>query len=695
MMNRTKKRKKTQVGLGASEIAFIEDEIAAVAMEYGLEMDDDVAKSIQVRQAASKKHKKALPAGVATKAPSATPALDSKALQALLPKQCSIGPCKSPGCNCRAFIHDKKGKSDDCHKCDHGQFLHSIVFNIDSDDESKAIHGQVLLGMMYSLVVLGRLASTVVGSNAWTQASLELLQTSVQLYLKKQLVRAAEQQKQDGDDDATDVDRPLMARLSTELASLIVTATQAVAASGRTQMRIKLACIFDQMYFCLYHTAVGVFGRACAAVPAPDEYLVQIDKHRPSSQSDYDMFVATMVDGQDIPEDFHSAAYNVKPKQGIALLDLFLARQREGVQLFYEPGMGMNGEMDKVVADLGRKQKESAKKLTKKQRMNLNKGDAIKTKTVALLPAYPLLELWRDTCKTPCDAVYAKAIPHPTAIKTIAKYGPIVEMGAGNGYWQSVLQASKVKVDVVAFDPAATAKWAANDDDDENGDDDDDDVAQSGGPPSWSTVYEGAADVLGNAALKGRTLLLCTPPPTSFARDCLRHYKGKTLLHVGEWHGTTGDRQFECDVMKSFDLKERVALPNWGDTAYELTVWTRRTKANAADVLPPVACAMCESTHQSLLKRCLLCKTMVYCSADCMAQHEAVHTAEHARRLVFLDKAALDFDNVHHFHEFEWDMDANADFKVSTTWKDAAGETTTKKKATTASDKDAGFAFKF
>ncbi|CAK4493626.1 unnamed protein product [Aphanomyces euteiches] len=670
--NRTKKRKNALVGLGANEIAFIEDEIAAVAMEYGLEIDDDVAKSIQSRQAAAastKKHKK----GAVATPTMAKPSLDSKALQALLPKQCTIGPCKSPGCNCRGYVHDKKN-GEDCHKCDHGKFLHSIVFSIESDDESKAIHGQVLLAMMYSLVVLGRLAATVVGSNAWTHASLELLQTSVQLYLKKQLLRSQQQ-------DSSDADRPVLTNLSSEMQSHVVAAIQAVAATGRPQMRIKLAYCFDQMYFSLHSATLAIYGRSCGAVPPLDEYLRTIESHRKTSQTDYELFVSTLVDG-DIPPDYH-AAYEVKPKHGIQLLDILLTRLREGVQLFYEPSMGMNGEMDKVLSDLGRKTKESAKKLTKKQRMNLQKTKPTEsTTTIASTtwPAYPLLSQWRDICKTWTDKLYGKAIPNPKALKTIAKYSPIVEMSAGLGYWNSLFPHHKI--DSKAFDPSATVAWSPDTD---GTDGDVDETASSDAIPKWSEVYQGNADILATPALKSRTLFLCAPPTTTLARDCLRHYKGKFLIHVGEWHGATGDRQFECDVMKSFNLKERVDLPNWGDSAYELTVWERKAKANEA-ALNIVECSACESTHLSLLKRCVLCKTMVYCSDDCMQHHAEVHTAEHARRLIFLhNDQSLEFDNPLHFAAFDWDIDHNEDFKT-TSWKQMAKED---------GDKSTSFAFKF
>jgi hypothetical protein len=47
-------------------------------------------------------------------------------------------------------------------------------------------------------------------------------------------------------------------------------------------------------------------------------------------------------------------------------------------------------------------------------------------------------------------AKYAWAIPNEEALETIAKYGPIVEIGAGNGYWAFLLRS--MGVEVKAFD---------------------------------------------------------------------------------------------------------------------------------------------------------------------------------------------------------------------------------------------------
>lgn len=100
MVGRDKKHKKS-VGMGASEFAFIDDEIATVAMAYGLDMDEDVAKSIAKRTPSSKR-KKALAAVVAP------PKMDAPGLLSFLSKQCAVGSCKSPSCNCHGYSPDKR-----------------------------------------------------------------------------------------------------------------------------------------------------------------------------------------------------------------------------------------------------------------------------------------------------------------------------------------------------------------------------------------------------------------------------------------------------------------------------------------------------------------------------------------------------------------------------------------------------------
>ncbi len=50
---------------------------------------------------------------------------------------------------------------------------------------------------------------------------------------------------------------------------------------------------------------------------------------------------------------------------------------------------------------------------------------------------------------------------------------------------------------------------------------------------------------------------------------------------VGEWDGDTAEPAFAAQLLAGFGLVDRCALPNWTDTAHELTVWERRSADGA------------------------------------------------------------------------------------------------------------------
>ena len=52
--------------------------------------------------------------------------------------------------------------------------------------------------------------------------------------------------------------------------------------------------------------------------------------------------------------------------------------------------------------------------------------------------------------------------------------------------------------------------------------------------------------------------------------------RGSKVCTVGEWRGHTGDDALSRLLLRDFRLDKRVPLPNWTDTAHELTIWQRR-----------------------------------------------------------------------------------------------------------------------
>lgn len=114
---------------------------------------------------------------------------------------------------------------------------------------------------------------------------------------------------------------------------------------------------------------------------------------------------------------------------------------------------------------------------------------------------------------------FSFAIPNKEAINTIKSYSPIIEIGAGSGYWAKLL--SQHGVDIKAYDSYPSKIHFP---------------VEKGGPKK---VKEN----------KDRTLFLCYPDlHSSMAYNCLLNYQqqlkdGKVLILVGE-QGITADDMF-------------------------------------------------------------------------------------------------------------------------------------------------------
>lgn len=194
----------------------------------------------------------------------------------------------------------------------------------------------------------------------------------------------------------------------------------------------------------------------------------------------------------------------------------------------------------------------------------------------------PLLDLvkpigWnvgRPTARLGIDTVegrwrYSWAVPTDDALDAIAAIGPIVEVGAGTGYWARLLKDQAV--DVVAYD-----------------------VAPPGGPihnrwhcevpvRTWTEVLRGDAWRAGSHS--DRALLLCWPPlGTAMAENALTAYRGSQVVYVGEgpWTGYWGDEPVTgttafLDLLTAqyAAVGDPVLLPSFGGEFASLTVWRR------------------------------------------------------------------------------------------------------------------------
>ena len=155
---------------------------------------------------------------------------------------------------------------------------------------------------------------------------------------------------------------------------------------------------------------------------------------------------------------------------------------------------------------------------------------------------------------------FSWALPTDRALSAIARYGPIVEMGAGGGYWAYLMR--ERGIDVLAYDrerPHDENYFARH---------------------LWTRIEPGTPNTLRRHP--DRSLFLCWPPNKSaMATNCLKAWSGRHLIHVGEWRISTGSPGFHDRLEAGFELVDKVSIPQWEGMYDMLTVW-RRKRADVA-----------------------------------------------------------------------------------------------------------------
>lgn len=160
------------------------------------------------------------------------------------------------------------------------------------------------------------------------------------------------------------------------------------------------------------------------------------------------------------------------------------------------------------------------------------------------------------------DALVAKtawAIPSEAALASIVDAGPVVEIGAGTGYWAALLAARGA--DVIAYDinppnGDRAHRWHP-------------------GATTVTDVRVGGPEVL--CAHGDRTLLLCWPPQESdMAARCLAEHRGSTVIYVGEWNTrTSATGAFFRALDRTYDRVRCLELPAWPSIGDRLYVFRR------------------------------------------------------------------------------------------------------------------------
>ena len=150
------------------------------------------------------------------------------------------------------------------------------------------------------------------------------------------------------------------------------------------------------------------------------------------------------------------------------------------------------------------------------------------------------------------------AILTPEAVEAIRSYAPILEVGAGSGYWAWELR--HAGVEVAATDPGTGRYHAVSDD---------------GWPEPWTEIERiTALEALDR--FPTHTLLMVWPDLAEWPAEALRAYKGEWFLYVGEYQGATADEAFHDLLESDFEEERVINLPVFYGLHDRLMIYRRR-----------------------------------------------------------------------------------------------------------------------
>lgn len=145
---------------------------------------------------------------------------------------------------------------------------------------------------------------------------------------------------------------------------------------------------------------------------------------------------------------------------------------------------------------------------------------------------------------------YAHAVPGRDAVETLIGLGPLVEVGAGAGYWARIL--GDCGGAAVASDPEVRAV-------------------------TWAPVERRGIEVIDR--YPERTVFACWPYwPSGYMPELLDRARGRTLaLIVAGIDNDLGDSVGER-LHEGWTRQARVQIPTWPWRGDELTVWAPRER---------------------------------------------------------------------------------------------------------------------
>jgi hypothetical protein len=153
---------------------------------------------------------------------------------------------------------------------------------------------------------------------------------------------------------------------------------------------------------------------------------------------------------------------------------------------------------------------------------------------------------------------YSYVFPDDRSLAALARLGPLVEMGAGTGYWAYRLRA--LGVDIVAFDQAPPDGARPN--------------RYHTTTATWTQVV--AADHTILTRYSDRALLLCWPPLFSSLGECLTYYSGNTVAVIGDGGHRTARVRGLSGSFSPVSVSDVQALEPFPGQRPTLSIWRRR-----------------------------------------------------------------------------------------------------------------------
>lgn len=147
------------------------------------------------------------------------------------------------------------------------------------------------------------------------------------------------------------------------------------------------------------------------------------------------------------------------------------------------------------------------------------------------------------------------------AVKALQPYGPMVEVGAGSGYWAHELK--QAGVDIVATEPFPGQRGRYR-------------------VTPW-TLYTDMEKLTALEAVKKysmRTLLTVWPDyDNPWVPEMLKAYAGPCVIYVGESPGgCTGNDEFHDYLERAFKKVKGISIPKFPGIHDWITIWKRRDK---------------------------------------------------------------------------------------------------------------------